>query len=81
MSGWSSARVVSEKTRETKEETGGDLVGHYYVVSRCPLIINSTARGRQGQRPAEAGQLTQRIAGHGHGIAWHSMTVICAAVG
>lgn len=38
-----SARVVSEKTRETKEETSGDLVEHYYVVSRCPLISNSTA--------------------------------------
>lgn len=42
--GLASTRVVSEKTRET-QETGGDLVGHYYVVGSCPLIIAGHSRG------------------------------------
>ena len=38
LSGWPApATCRRKKTRETKRKAGGDLVGHYYVVSRCPI--------------------------------------------
>lgn len=66
-------RVVSEKTRETKE-TGGDLVGYYYVVVRLATIIkHNTAQHQPWHGQGRPGQSSKQSR--------HSMTVIWAAVG
>lgn len=70
-------RVVSEKTRETKENGPGS---RGVLLRRGSLsMINEHIAAQHS--PAGPGQSSKAVGRAKHGRAEHSMTVICAAVG
>lgn len=75
LAGPAPARVVSEKTRETKEKPAGrDLVGHNYVVSRLSIDQQQHSTAGPGKvNPSKEGAAERAEEEPEDSRAWHGI--------